>query len=465
MKSIFKLKPDEVADKGASFDKYKKFLVTGVRELAKSHSTPDKAIWFFMDIKNSFPADSAEDKKLGNVLWVCGNETKWKKYYTEKVSDIKRIAWGTCFVKTNASGNPEELVLQIAKGKARNKDILKKMRVITKKMGITITISRGPEAQEDPITDNEDSQADELENLQSDIKDLYAELGKLEKPLTDKQIPQAEELLQALAKFQTAMNAAKDPKVRQQFVPFGNQTITWKGRIQTELTKAKTKAAEKAMKSEVKGAFPQLWSKIELLYKNDLRSGEAWKGNKAEKAVVQKSMELRSAVMQLDKEFQKLDTQKQQTVRDKMSQVRSWLTPCMEFLKNQPKEQLQAANDGALQKAAQMVERLKNGIVGLTKRINLNDGIQSQEVPQAKQLEKGIEDFRIALKDAPAETQKQQVAFFEQVKKLRNKLQAELGKTKQNAQKDMPKILEKQRQNLQRAEALAQELDIFNLKV
>lgn len=464
MKSIFKLKPEDTTDKGASFGKYKKFMVSGVREMAKSNNRPDLATWFFLDLKHDFPSSTADEKKLGTPLWVCGNESKWKKHFSEAVRDLKRVAMGTCYVESNASGNPVAIVLQIAKGKARNKEILKKFRTVTKKLNIPVRISRGPEAQEDPETDGESSQADDLEMLQGDILDLVDELGKLAKPISGKQLPQAEELKQALSKFTAAMGEVKDSKIRQEFASFATQVASWQKQLQAQLEKAAADAAKQADKTKVKGAFPQLWTRIEKIYTTDLQKGAAWANTPASKATVQKTMELRQAAQQLSNEYQKMDAAKQNSVRDKMSQARDWTQRAMEFLRQQPQDALQSANAGAKAQAAQVVAKLRTAIMGATKRINLNDGLQVEETANAQKLQKGIEDFRIALQNAPAETQKEQMGFFEQVKKLRNKLTLEMGKLQTQAQADMPKLLEKQQQDLQRAEALAQELDIFNLK-
>lgn len=465
MKSIFKTKPDDAMDKGASFDKHKKFLVTGVRQMAKTYNSPQSAVWFFMDLKHKFPGDAPEDQKLGSLLWVCENEMKWKKHFSSEVSDLKRVIMGTCYVEVTPQGSPQALVFQAAKGKAKDKDIKKKLRAITKKLGVQVRIVRGPEAQEEPDpSDAQDAQSDNLDTLQMDIKDLYSELGKLSKPLTEKQLPDAEEMQKLMNQFKDALKSVTDAKLKQQFSPFATQIASWEKKLQDVLAKVKAKAQAGA--EALKGAFTEIWSRIEKLYKDNLQSGAALTGEQAKNnAIVQKAMELRQGIQQLEKEYLKLPSSKQSAAKKHMSSAREWLTKCMEFLRQQPKEDLQKANAGAKEQASKTAEKLKSGILNLTKKLNINDGIQFNETADAQLLQRRIEDFRLAVQNATQEVQTSMQAFFEQVKKLRNKLNLELGKAQQNAAADMPKIIEQQQKDLQKAEQLAQELDIFNMHI
>ncbi|MCH2044004.1 MAG: hypothetical protein MK212_07645 [Saprospiraceae bacterium] len=474
MKSIFKIRPEDFQKPVASFKKYRKFLVSGMRQLAELHNNPKTAIPFCLHLKHQYPGDPKEIQAAGNILFAVNNPSKWKNHL--KGVDQKEYITGTCFLAVDSQGQPSKLVLQVLKGKAKTIDIQKKLRPVKKKINnFSIEIVKGlakngsESDTQDALSDHGGSSVDlgqvrkSIELIvQKDLAGLKSEIKNLKK---------LQEFQSLAANFKEQLESNKNPGIKAQFSDFMSQLQQWENQVEKLLTNQQD---DQNPAENVSGGLSDLFSRIKDLASKDLKNFSVFQqGQQIAKELIQKALELRKVINVFEHEFAKAPVAAQKKMEKEQAQVLELRKTTLDNLKKLDKNTLKEANAGLNQQKVQELGVDKKTIQTQYKSINLKGGLKAGDIPKAQELVNTIQEFKNKLKETSKRARQPFMGFFKKLKKLNrflNKSLKDAGQSgdNQGSQQDpvlVKQIVEEQTKVFAEVEALVKELDIFNIKL
>lgn len=473
MKSIFKIRPEDFQKPVSSFKKFRKFLVSGIRQLAELHNNPKTAIPFCLHLKHQYPGDPKEIQAAGNILFAVNNPSKWKNHL--QGVDQKEYITGTCFLAVDSQGQPSKLVLQVLKGKAKKIDIKKKLRPINKKINnLSIEIVKGlakngSESDTQGTLSNLGGSSVDLKQVRKSIVDLVQkDLGGLKGEIKD--LKKLQEFQSLAADFKGQLEDNNNPGIQAQFSDFANQLKQWENQVEKLLTDQQD---QQDQTSNISGGLSDLFSKIKNLATKDLKNFAPFQQGQVPKDMIQKALELRKVINVFEHEFAKSPVKAQKKMQKEQNEVLELRKTTLQNLKKLDKNSLKEANAGLNQQKVQELGDNKKTIQSKYKSINLKGGLKAGDIPKAQELVSTIQEFKNTLKETSKRARKPFMGFFKKLKKLNgflNKSLKNVGQSsgEQSSQKDpvlVKQIVEEQTKVFAEVEALVKELDIFNIKL
>ena len=473
MKSIFKIRPEDLQKKNASFKEFAKFLTIGMRKIAQLHNSPETAVPFCLHLKHKYNGDTEEEKKMGNILFALNNASKWQDYL--KKVDKKEYIAGTCFLAVDEKGQPEKLVLQVSKGKAKSIDIQKKLRrpikkkfnhlsieVIRKiaKNGSTAVIQSKVKSHGGSSTDLKSKRAAIEALVNGPLKGLKGEIDDLKKI----------EAFQNLAEdFKKQLLENKNAGIQARFASFLNQIERWEKELADIL---KIQGGETKLEESLPSGLSAQYSEIKRLVTQDLKNFTAFQqGGNIPSDMIQKALKLGRIINVFEHEYAQSPVDKQQKMKKEQSDVLTIRKAVLENLKKVDKKELRKASASLNQQKVQEITAIKKAIQSEYQLIDLKGGLKAGSIPRAQKLRVHIRNFKQQLKEVSEKARQPFMSFFQKVKELDSLLVKALKKAdhQEKNTKTVPvavqQIVEEQAKVFAEVEALVNELNIFNLKL